>query len=259
MTSIGGILDPSDPLIVGERDLKLSGWRNEATAELFEGVPITAADIVADIGCSDHPHVPHFCAARGAKTILVDTDKEKLRGLRGRLSGLDPSLYSIIESEEGPIPLPDGTASIVVSTEVLEHVDDPVQFMAELVRIGRSGARYILAVPDPLCERLVMRIAAPEAFQKPNHVRVFEREEFADLVRNAGLVIERETQVGFFYALNWLLFWAGPVEPNTMHAERLDSWARTWGQVLDSENGALMKTILDSALPKSQMIVARKP
>src|SRR5277367_4907686 len=116
-------LDPLSPLVVGERDLLLSGWRNTETGELFEGVIITADDVVADIGCSDFPHVARFCAARGARTILVDTDLPKLAQLRERLSDIDPALYTIVEGTEGPIPLADGTATKVVSTEVLEHVD----------------------------------------------------------------------------------------------------------------------------------------
>lgn len=55
------------------------------------------------------------------------------------------------------------------------------------------------------------------------------------------------------------MFWAEKVDPVTMQADRLDSWARTWGQLLDCEHGRLVKDILDSALPKSQIIVARKP
>ena len=247
------------PLAVGEQDLLLSGWRNAATGELFEGVPVTSQDVVADIGCSDFPHVARFCAGRGAHTILVDTDLAKLACLRERLADIDPALYSIVEGTEGPIPLPDGVATKVVSTEVLEHVDDPVWFTAELVRIGGSGAQYILSAPDPLCERLVKRIAPAEAFQKPNHVRIFEREEFAELVRGAGLVIERRTQAGFFYALNWILLWADAVDPATLQADRLDSWAQTWGQVLNAKDGRLVKEILDSAMPKSQIIIARKP
>jgi hypothetical protein len=123
-----------------------------------------------------------------------------------------------------------------VSTEVLEHVDDPAAFMAEFVRIGRSGAHYILPAPDPVAEHLVKRIAEPGAFRRPNHMRIFEREEFAALVGNSGLVIERQVPIGFFSALSWILFWADRVDPVTMQAERLESWTRTWGQVMDCKD-----------------------
>ncbi|WP_215199644.1 methyltransferase domain-containing protein, partial [Escherichia coli] len=39
-------------------------------------------------------------------------------------------------SDCDPLPLADATATRVVSTEVIEHVDDPRQFLAELVRVG---------------------------------------------------------------------------------------------------------------------------
>jgi hypothetical protein len=43
-----------------------------------------------------------------------------------------------------------------------------------------------------------------------------------------------------------------------MRADRLDSWSLTWNQVLDGRDGGRIKTILDNALPKSQLIVAHK-
>jgi len=250
--------EPPRPLPVAERDLRLSGWRSEATGELFVGVPVAAGDVVADIGCSDHPHVARFCAERGARMILVDTDTAGLARLRTHLSDLDQALLTFVDGEAGGIPLADGTASIVVSTEVLEHVDDPAAFMAELVRIGRPGARYILSVPDPVTERLVKQIAHPSAFEKPNHIRIFEREQFTELVRDAGLIVESQRPYGFFFALGWIFFWADWVDPATMTAPRMDSWAQTWGQVLDGKDGGRIKAILDAAMPKSQIIIARK-
>jgi SAM-dependent methyltransferase len=246
------------PLSTEERDLLLSGWRNAATGELFEGVPVGAGDVVADIGCSDRPRVARFCAERGARVILVDTDTVGLAGLRPQLSDLDPALLTFVEGEAAGIPLADGTASIVVSTEVLEHVDDPVAFMAELVRIGRPGARYILSVPDPVGERLVKQIAHPSAFEKPNHIRIFEREQFTELVRDAGLIVELQRPYGFYFALGWIFFWADWVDPVTMTAPRMETWAHTWGQVLDGKDGFRIKKILDEFMPRSQIIVARK-
>jgi SAM-dependent methyltransferase len=253
------IIPEAPPLLSAEeRDLILSGWRNAATGELFESVPVGAGDVVADIGCSDHPHVARFCAERGARVILVDTDTAGLARLRTQLSDLDPALLTFVDGATDRIPLPDSAASVVVSTEVLEHVDDPAAFMAELVRIGRPGARYILSVPDPVGERLVKQIAHPSAFEKPNHIRIFEREQFTELVRDAGLIVELQRPFGFFFALGWIFFWADWVDPATMTAPRMESWAHTWGQVLDGKDGWRIKKILDEFLPRSQIIVARK-
>ena len=39
----------------------------------------------------------------------------------------------------------------------------------------------------------------------------------------------------------------------------LDNWLRTWQSLLDQPNGIKIKHALDEVLPKSQVIIARKP
>jgi hypothetical protein len=40
--------------------------------------------------------------------------------------------------------LPDGIATVILAQEVLEHVPAPAATLADLVRIGRAGARYLI-------------------------------------------------------------------------------------------------------------------
>ena len=132
--------------------------------------------------------------------------------------------------------------------------------MAELVRIGRPGALYLLSVPDVTGERLQQVLAPPSYFARPNHLRIFERDGFAALVERAGLVVERRAYHGFYWAMWWLLFWECDIPLGTApHHPVLESWARTWGLVLGLPNGLKIKDLFDRFMPRNQSIVARKP
>lgn len=61
-----------------------------------------------------------------------------------------------VSLNEGRVDLPDGAAGVVLSTQVLEHVDDPVLYLAEAYRILQPGGLLILSThgiwryhPDP--------------------------------------------------------------------------------------------------------------
>lgn len=259
-TSVGRSQAPQPDELpdIGNRDDRLSGWRQEDTRQLFDGFPIVDGDIVVDVGCGDGAN-GHFCARHGAHVVMIDIDPAKVANAKWRCRDLPADSFEAILSDSNPIPLPDGFVTKIVSSEVIEHVDDPVQFLEELVRIGRRGAQYLLSVPDPVCEHLAKQVAHPSAFQKPNHVRIIEREEFAQMVGAAGLVIERRHSVGFYDALRSLFFWADYVDPKTNRTPLLDGWSRTWDQLLDTKHGPQIKVLLESVLPKSQVIVARKP
>jgi SAM-dependent methyltransferase len=244
--------------LVGLRDAVLSGWFVPDSNQVFEGLPVTPDDVVLDVGCGDGG-IGGFCASKGAAIILSDNDPEKVSAAERSLAGSAARYVQALVSDSNPLPLPDGIASIVVSTEVLEHVDDARRFLDELVRVGRRGARYLLTVPDPVSETLQKSLAPPSYFEKPNHVRIIERDEFATMVEAAGLVIERRTSYGFYWAMWWLMFWVRKTDLTDPRNPVLDSWTQTWAALLETQDGQRVKAVLDNFMPKSQVIIARKP
>lgn len=242
------------------QDTLLSGWFNTETNELFKGFEITADDTVLDVGCGDSPFLS-FCAERGADIMFADIDAANVALTEQKLQGSNAKSLTAIVSDANPLPLEDGVASKVVAMEVLEHVDDPKVFLTELVRVGAPGAQYLLTVPDPVVEHLQEQDLAPASyFEKPNHIRIIERDEFVTMVEEAGLVVEKKSSYGFYWSIWWVFFWAckqdlGATPPHPL----LASWTETWTQLLALEDGAKIKAVLDGFLPKSQAIIARKP
>lgn len=159
-------------------------------------------------------------------------------------------------SDSNPLPIADAIATRVICSEVLEHVDDPQQVVGELVRIGKPGAPYLLTVPDPASEGVLNTVAPESYFQRPNHIRVFEHAAFDDLITGAGLVIERRAAYSFYWTMWWTLLWVGEGVPGVNLPE---AWSDIWRSVVNSPKGPLAKRHLDSLIPKSQIVVARKP
>jgi SAM-dependent methyltransferase len=239
-------------------DAGLSGWFQNGTGELFRGFPVTAEDIVLDIGCGDGGNAS-FCARLGAAVILADIDPAALAEAVRKLASDGVTPIRAVLTDSNPLPLKDGAVTAVVCTEVIEHVADPVAFVGELVRVGRSGARYLLTVPDPVIEELQIPCAAPSYFQHPNHLRIIGREDFAALVTGAGLVIDDRDSYGFYWSMWWLFAWAaGPHWPEDLQP-MVQPWARSWAAVLKTPRGKDLKRAFEDLMPKSQLILAHKP
>jgi len=247
-----------DPFFLGLYDDVLSGWYNKETGELMTGFPVTPDDVVVDVGCGEGG-IAKFCAERGAHIVLADVNAAKLEKALDRLKTTPARKLEGHVTDASPLPLADGAATRVLCIEVLEHVDDPVAFMAELVRIGAPGSLYLISVPGTAQEKLQKLLAPPYYFEKPNHIRIFEPEEIAGLIEGAGLEIRHRTQHGFYWTLWWLMFWqTGIPLGETGHAS-LQAWALTWQEILNGKDGLRIKQALDSVLPKAQVFVARKP
>ncbi len=253
----------AEPLVlhddIGIRDATMSGWLRGESGELLAGFRILTADVVLDIGCGEG-FFAAFCGEQGAEVILADVDASTVKAAEARVRQTKARAVRALVTDGDPLPLEAHTASKIVLTEVLEHVDDPRRFLAEAVRVGRPGALYLISVPDPVHEHLQKQdIAAPAHFEKPNHIRIFEREQFRSLVTEAGLEIETEASSGFYWAMWWIFFWACKQDLAPPWHPLLTAWTSTWNELLNTQQGPHIKKVLDQFMPKSQIIIARKP
>ena len=251
--------EPRDASAVGLRDARLSGWYLEDCGELFRGVPIGVDDVVVDLGCGGGVNSV-FCARHGARVVAVDREPQRVREVQVRLAEAGARDPVGLVSQADPLPLESGMATRVICTEVLQHVDDPAQVLAELFRVGAAGALYLLSVPGALQEELQQRVLPAEYREQPGGaLRVIDRDEFARMVGDAGLVVLEHTQHGFFWSIWWALFWACEVELYDPAHPVLDHWTAAWRAVLEMPQGLQLKQQLDQFMPISQIIVARKP
>ena len=258
------------PRDVGLHDAVLDGWFLNDSGELLKGFAITADDTLLDVGCGEGA-ATLFAVRQGASVIFTDSEHDKVRDLGRQVEAQSAKPNLGLVSNSLPLPLADGCASKVVCMEVLEHIEHPEPFMAELVRMGCPGALYLLSVPAPVGEHLQKGIAPDSYYQSPNHVQIFTAQRFAALVEDAGLVIEHRQATGFFWVMGMIFFWAseraagrdlGGAVRDRIHAPYpplMESWARTWQDLLAQPDGLAIKQMLDHFMPKSQVIIARKP
>jgi len=264
------VSERGSPRDIGLLDAILDGWFRGETGELLKGFAIGADDTLLDVGCGEGV-ATLFAVRQGASVIFTDSELDKVRELARQVEAQSTRTNLGLVSNSLPLPLADGCASKVVCMEVLEHIDEPEPFMAELVRMGRPGAQYLLSVPAPVGEHLQKGIAPASYYQSPNHVQIFTPERFAALVQDAGLVIEHRQVNGFFWVMGMIFFWAseraagrdleGAVRDRIQapYPPLMESWARTWQDLLALPDGPVIKQLLDQLMPKSQVIIARKP
>ena len=95
---------------------------------------------VVDYGCADVPYRRLF----GPDVDYVAAD----------LPGNPAATVEL--RDDGTLPLEDGSADAVLSTQVLEHVEDPGRYLEECRRVLRPGGRMLLSThglmvyhPDP--------------------------------------------------------------------------------------------------------------
>lgn len=261
--------DDMDPRMCGLKDAVRRGFFQGETGELATGFKICAQDVVLDVGCGDGEAIL-FCARQGAHIVFSDVDEKKIRSLISKANQTKARKIEGFVSDTMPLPIPDEYATKILSMEVLEHTDHPEKILAELVRVGKSGARYFITVPDARSEMLQKPIADPIYFSPPNHIHVFDKERFIQLIEDSGLIIERYDTWGFYWSIFILFFWivarhngeeftsAIRDEIKPPYHPVLQNWSNTWAALMDLKGSDELMNTLDHYLPKMQLVIAKK-
>lgn len=227
----------------------------------FPGFEVGADDVLVDVGCGDGT-VCAFASQAGAEVVGIDVDPESLRAAEAAMHGVGARQWRGVLSDCDPIPLPDASATVVVATEVLEHVESPERLAAELARIGRPGARYLVSVPDPASEAVLQTVAPEWYWRPPYHRRVFARGQLEGLLSSNGLEVVGRYSTGFYWSLWWAFRMALDAErgaPPPDDAPLLHHWNRTWEELSKTWAGERIVEGFSRVLPKSQVVIARKP
>lgn len=97
--------------------------------ELVGSAVLPPGATVVDLGCADAPYRDLFDPS--VRHVGVD--------LPGN------PVADVHLAEDGTVPMDDGAADLVLSTQVLEHVGDPARYLAECRRLLRPGGTLVLS------------------------------------------------------------------------------------------------------------------
>lgn len=137
---------------------------------------------VLDVGCGVGLLVGEM-AALGYDVVGIDVNEAAIR------NNLAPSRCSLV-ADSGKLPYPDGWFDLVVSREVLEHIDGSTidRCIDEWDRVGKGRMVHIIAVTE----------RGQSAYNDPTHVNVQPESWWTETFRRHGYI--RRDAPGVFYS-----------------------------------------------------------
>ena len=120
----------------------IAGWDDEGCYEKYADTlkPGTARARVLDVGCGVGTAVARLSSA-GFEAYGVEVSEPMIA--KARESNPRCQLY-----DGRTLPFPDKHFAAVGALNVLEHVDEPEAFVAEIVRVVAPGGRIVLSSPN---------------------------------------------------------------------------------------------------------------
>lgn len=172
---------------------------------------------LADIGCGDGPLFAalardgHIGSSRPA--YAVDLAEERLARVKERFAFITPLMGSADEE----LPIPTGSLDFVISTMIMEHVQNERAYLAQISRVLRAGGRAYITTVFKRDWAWYFRKRDGESVLDVTHIREYtDLDAFRDLVMGGGLfskLVDLQTIPMWFPLLDPILFRFRPRSP----------------------------------------------
>lgn len=126
---------------------------------------IRQVELIVDVGCGDAALSHLLAEATRARVVGVDPESRGIELAREQLARVDSPVQVELGTGES-LPFEDGQASLVLMSEVVEHVPDADALFAEAARVLSPSGTLLVSTPqwqsDDLREHHFHEYKAPE-------------------------------------------------------------------------------------------------
>jgi SAM-dependent methyltransferase len=141
---------------------------------------------VLEAGCGEG-YGADLIADVARRVIALDYDEATVAHVRARYPRVDVRHGNLAE-----LPLVDGSVDVVVNFQVIEHLWDQPQFVAECLRVLRPSGLLLMSTPNR-----VTFSPGRDTPINPFHTRELNAGELTELLESAGFTIE--AMLGVFH------------------------------------------------------------
>jgi SAM-dependent methyltransferase len=179
----------------------------------FEKLGLVPGDLVLDAGAGFGRHA-YEVARLGGRIVALDYADDEVRTTRATFGAMleqgqisRDSYVGALRGDATRLPFPDDTFDRVITSEVLEHIQDDVSAIAELVRVLRPGGSFACTVPAWWPEKINWSLS--DEYHAPKsvggHVRIYSRTELVAKLRAAGLDVRGSHHAHALHSPYWWL------------------------------------------------------
>lgn len=170
---------------------------------IFEWIDPQDDDLILDMPCGRGFYLNMFRYVSDCRMVGAELDTEVIEKARHNVGHLPRMILN--QANIYALPYPDNTFDAVILSEILEHIDDDVAGLKEILRVLKPGGVVAITVPnanypfwwDPINKTLEtlfhMHIQhGPLAGLWANHVRLYTRDQLRNAALGAGFEVEEE-------------------------------------------------------------------
>ena len=231
----------------------------------YDKLGLHPGERLLDLGCGGGRHA-YQAARRGARVVALDAGADEVDQVRNTLEAMaevgevaGSGGGGAVQGDALRLPFPDGTFDRVIAAEVLEHIPDDGDAMAELARVLRGGGTMAVTVPRFGPEAVNWALSNDYHDVPGGHVRIYRRSTLLGRLRRAGLQHEGSHHAHALHSPYWWLKCLVGVRRDRHPAVRAYHRLLVWDITSGPWVTRTAERILNPVLGKSLVVYLRKP
>jgi SAM-dependent methyltransferase len=232
----------------------------------FDRLGLRAGDQVLDVGAGFGRHAFEV-ARRGGRVVALDFADDEVSETRATIGAMIEAgditidqFAGVLRADATRIPFADDSFDVVITSEMLEHVQDDVAALAEMTRVLRPGGRFAATVPSWMPETVNWMLSdeyhAPK--REGGHVRIYSATELKAKLRAVGLRVDASHRAHALHSPYWWLKCAvGPANDEHPVVRRYRQFLE-WDIVRQPSGTKVAERVLSPVLGKSLVLYATK-
>lgn len=232
----------------------------------FDTLGLRPGEAFLDAGAGFGRHA-YEAARRGARVTALDWAADEVETMRAMFLAMIEqgeiavdSFTGVMRGDATRLPFPDGTFDRIVTSEVLEHIQDDVSAIAEFERVLKPGGTLAVTVPTWYPEKINWMLS--DEYHAPKspggHVRIYSATELKAKLRTAGLRVRGSHRAHALHSPYWWLKCAvGPRRDDHPLVSRYRRFLE-WDIIEQPSVTRVAERVLSPVLGKSYIVYATK-
>ena len=233
----------------------------------FNRLGLRPGDKFLDAGAGFGRHA--FEAARqGATVFALDYASDEVVMTRNTFGAMleakeitEKAYGGVLRGDATKLPFEDNTFDCVVTSEVLEHIQDDVSVLSELHRVLKPGGSLGVTVPSWWPEKINWMLS--DEYHAPKsvggHVRIYSATELKAKLRSAGLEVTESHNAHALHSPYWWLKCAvGPRNNDHSLVKKYREFLE-WDIMTQPRSMQVAERALSPLMGKSFVVYSRKP
>jgi SAM-dependent methyltransferase len=233
----------------------------------FNRLGLRPGDMFLDAGAGFGRHA--FEAARqGATVFALDYAADEVATTRNMFGAMveakeitEKAFGGVLRGDATKLPFEDNTFDCVVTSEVLEHIQDDVNVISELHRVLKPGGSLGVTVPTWWPEKLNWMLS--DEYHAPKsvggHVRIYSATELKAKLRSAGFEVTDSHHAHALHSPYWWLKCAvGPRNNDHSLVKKYREFLE-WDIMTQPRSMQIAERALSPLMGKSFVVYSRKP